>query len=341
MARAFRPLTSSWSTSPRTWRAPGRCARARPRGPRRWTSRWPPAPPSSTPARRRDQVLAALGDLHLRPCSPPIPPRPGGGPPSGPGAGAPGPGRPRPEAADPREDEATRRRLRAGGGPWEHADERDRPPQVLDEARTGLWASNPSSSTPSRTSSAPRAAVAGRYARWTRPASRARWASARGWAATGTEYPSSTRTPPRRPCASTGAWPSARPRRPGGARPSPRRRFGPAPGVRSLDAALLPNRRALGDAAAALGAPDPAEPLRRLFTFIARLDRGDLRRRGLTGARGLPRRPQAARATLRRARAKALPDDALLDLILRARASASPWWPSTPGRTPVSTGGWC
>ncbi|HUF47324.1 MAG TPA: phosphoenolpyruvate carboxylase [Vicinamibacterales bacterium] len=88
-----------------------------------------------------------------------------------------------------------------------------------------------------------------------------------------------------------------------------------------LDAALTRAARAVPDLADGIGRRNPAEPLRRLLSFaVARV------RCARTGAAGAYEGPDALlddlrvlRTVLQRANARALPDDALLDLMQRVR----------------------
>ncbi len=242
-----------------------------------------------------------------------------------PGAGAPGPGGPRPAAADPLG--GPRRRAGASGRRWRPCGSTPTsataPRRSSTRCAPASGTSKPSSSTPSRISSgASPPPSPGATARWTRPASRSRWASARGWAATGTETPSSTRTPPRRPCASTGAWSSGAtsttwrrspipspPLRPGSRRPG---RSTPPSTATAAPSATPPPPSGPGTPPSPCAGSSPS--CARAWTGRAPSPPGPTR-----GPR--PSSPTSTRCGPPCAGPgrKALPDDALLDLILRVR----------------------
>ena len=224
----------------------------------------------------------------------------------------------------PWETEATLRRLRAAvEALWEHADERHRPPEVLDEVRTGLWYFDTVllDALPELQRRLA-AAVSRRYgevdpARLPLPVGFGSWM---GGDRDGNPFVDAGTTEEalrlhRRLVLGRYLHDLGRLADPLAAAAVR------LPASPALDAALDRAGRALGDDAASLGARNPAEPLRRLLTFMrARLERAQTFAAGAyEGPEAFLEDLHAVRATLRRARARALPDDLLLDLILRVR----------------------
>ena len=245
----------------------------------------------------------------------------------------------------PWETEATLRRLRAAvEALWEHADERHRPPEVLDEVRTGLWYFDTVllDALPELQRRLA-AAVSRRYgevdpARLPLPVGFGSWM---GGDRDGNPFVDAGTTEEalrlhRRLVLGRYLHDLGRLADPLAAAAVR------LPASPALDAALDRAGRALGDDAAFLGARNPAEPLRRLLTFMrARLERAQTSPPGPTrGPRPSSRTStRSGRPSAGRGRGRS-PTTSSSISSSGCGASASPWWPSTSGRTHGSTDGW-